>query len=151
VHGRADGGLARTSNTNLGGLLNTSLVRAVVAPLRPLVFTLILAVALSLATGAQSSTTTNAAPLLVGSYQTTSRVLVQTQDGGANPVGYSAVRTWRFVRTCTGATCTTTLLRPSITPGSTRVIAYPLRVTAGGGYIGTQDVPDTCYSDGLPP
>jgi hypothetical protein len=123
----------------------------VAATLRPLVFCAILGVGLSFAAAAQSATATAAAPLLVGSYPTTSLVLVQTQNGGDNPVGYSAVRTWRFVRKCTGATCTTTLLRPSITPGSTRVIAYLLRVTAGGSYIGTVDVPDVCYSDDSPP
>jgi hypothetical protein len=91
------------------------------------------------------------APRLVGSYQTSVRVLVDTSKPGL-PNGYTAVRRWRFVRHC-ATTCTTTLFRPSIKPGSTRVFQYRLHVITGGGYRGRLNVPDVCYgrtTDGRP-
>jgi hypothetical protein len=127
--------------------LNTAAVRAVPPSRRSLAFGVIVVVGISLASGAQSASP----PRLVGSYQTLSRVLVQTQNGGVNPVGYTAVRTWRFVRHCPNGVCTTTLFRPSITPGSTRVIAYSLHVAGSGNYTGALRVPDICYSAGESP
>ncbi len=113
----------------------------------PFALVVLAAAGLTLAAAAQSATP----PRLVGSYQTLSHVLAQTQNGGANPAGYSAVRTWRFVRKCTRATCTTTLIRPTITPGGTGANAYSLHVAPDGSYTGARDFSEYCYSAGGPP
>jgi hypothetical protein len=59
-------------------------------------------------------------------------------------VGFTSVNTWRFIRHCSGATCTTTLLRPSIIPGRTTVFRYSLHVVSGTTYTGKLNVPDAC-------
>jgi hypothetical protein len=85
------------------------------------------------------------APRLVGSYPTSVRIVADTTANPALPIGYTAVRTWRFVRHCSSSGCTTTLSRPSIVPGSSRVFRYSLRPITGGRYQGTLNVPDVCY------
>jgi hypothetical protein len=85
------------------------------------------------------------APRMVGSYPTSVRIVTDTTANPALPIGYTAVRAWRFVRHCTSSGCTTTLSRPSITPGNSRVFRYPLRAITRGRYEGTLNVPGVCY------
>jgi hypothetical protein len=85
------------------------------------------------------------APRLVGRYPTSVRDVADT----SNPlppvrVGYTSVRTWRFLRHCSQATCATTLLRPSIIPGRRTVFRYSLHVVSGTTYKGKLNVPDYC-------
>jgi hypothetical protein len=83
-------------------------------------------------------------PRLAGQYRTSVLVLADTTNP-ALPVGYTSVGTWRFVQNCSGATCTTRLLRPSIIPGRTTVLRYSLHVVSGTTYKGKIDIPDACF------
>lgn len=71
-------------------------------------------------------------------------MLVDTDNPPPVPAGYATVRAWRFVRHCSSTGCTTTLLRPSILPGSKQVFRYPLHAT-GSAYIGRLNLPGVCY------
>jgi hypothetical protein len=82
-------------------------------------------------------------PRLAGQYLTSVRVLADTSNPPL-PVGFTSVRTWRFVQHCSAATCTTTLLRPSIIPGRTTVFRYSLHLVSGTTYKGKLNVPDAC-------
>lgn len=83
------------------------------------------------------------APLLNGRYRTSVRILVDTNNPRL-PTGYTAVRTWSFVPSCSAAGCSTTLYRPSIFPGRTTVFRYVLHLVSSSTYRGTLDVPDRC-------
>ena len=50
--------------------------------------------------------------------------------------GTQAVKTWTFTPRCATGSCTTSLARPSILPGSTRVKTYTLKPLSASEYKG---------------
>jgi hypothetical protein len=76
------------------------------------------------------------APRLAGSYQTLLRVTAATNITNISP-GQQAVKTWTFSPKCATGGCTTTLVRPSIAPGSTSMYTYTLRPASATKYTGS--------------
>jgi hypothetical protein len=76
------------------------------------------------------------APRLSGRFPTLMRVTSLSHILDLH-VGEQALKTWTFTPRCASGGCTTTLVRPSITPGSTTTFRYTLHATSRRRYTGS--------------
>lgn len=82
-------------------------------------------------------------PRLEGRYTTVTKV-IRVQHNTAVYPGETSRRTWSFIPRCTSGGCVTTLLRPSLLPGSRTVYKYKLRSVGGNSYRGQRSDRASC-------
>jgi hypothetical protein len=85
-----------------------------------------------------------AAPRLDGRYRTVTKVVRVYHNTAVYP-GETSRRTWTFIPRCTAGGCATTLLRPSLLPGSRKVYKYELRPIGDNSYRGRRSDPASCH------